>query len=227
MRLFALSDLHLSFSDDKSMEIFRGWDNYTERISENWKKIVSDEDAVVVNGDVSWALSLEGAYRDFEFLNKLPGRKIIIKGNHDFWWSTMAKMKRYLADNHFDTIELLHNNCIEVGEYAVCGTRGWLYDGSGEFDTKVILRECGRLEASIKAAIETGKKPAVFLHYPPAYGDFACEELLQVLKRYDIGEIYYGHIHGSGRNQALSEYDGIKMRLVSCDCVDFIPVFIG
>lgn len=227
MSLFALSDLHLSFSDDKSMEIFKGWDNYTERIEKNWRHLITDDDTVVINGDVSWALSLDGAVRDFAFIESLPGRKIILKGNHDYWWTTMAKMKKFLFDNNFSSITLLHNNCVEVQSFAVCGTRGWVYDGSGEFDHKVIARECARLETSIKAAIDTGLQPVVFLHYPPVYGEEVCEEILEVLKRYNIDNIYYGHIHGAGRNQSVSGYDGIKMRLVSCDCVDFTPVFIG
>ncbi len=227
MSLFALSDLHLSFSDDKSMEIFRGWEDYTARIEKNWKHLVTDNDTVVINGDVSWSLSLEGAFEDFKFLQNLPGKKIIIKGNHDFWWTTMAKMKRFLADNNFDSIEILHNNCIETEKFAVCGTRGWLYDGSGEFDRKVIARECTRLETSIKAGLSTGKDLAVFLHYPPVYGEFISEEILGVMKEYNITNLYYGHIHGAGRNQSVSEYEGMKMRLVSCDCVNFTPVFVG
>ncbi|MBE6728288.1 MAG: serine/threonine protein phosphatase [Ruminococcaceae bacterium] len=227
MSLYALSDLHLSFSDNKSMEIFRGWDNYIERIEKNWRHLITEDDTVVINGDVSWALSLEGAVRDFAFIEGLPGKKIISKGNHDYWWNTMSKMKKFLEENNFSSISILHNNCIETEKFAVCGTRGWVYDGSGEFDEKVIARECARLETSIKAAQQTELMPAVFLHYPPVYGEEVCSEILSVLKMHNIEQIYYGHIHGAGRNQSVSEYDGIKMRLVSCDCVDFTPVFVG
>lgn len=226
MSLFALSDLHLSFDSDKSMEIFRGWENYTERIEKNWKRIVKPEDTVVLAGDISWAVGLSRAVRDFSFLNRLPGEKIILKGNHDFWWSTMAKMNAFLAENHFDTVRILHNNCCPAQGFAVCGTRGWLYDGSGEADERVLAREAGRLDASLAAAAETGLEPVVFLHYPPVYGDFVCTEILAVLRKYKINRVFYGHIHGAGRFQTVSAYEEFTFRLISCDCVGFTPVLI-
>lgn len=227
MSLFGISDLHLSFADEnKSMEIFRGWEKYTERIEKNWKKIVSPEDTVVLAGDISWAVGLSNAVRDFDFINSLPGKKIIIKGNHDFWWCTLKRMNEFLAENKFDTIGIIHNNCYAVGKYAVCGTRGWDYDGSGENDVRVLKREVGRLEASLAAAEQTGLEPAVFLHYPPVYGEYVCEEITEVLERHNVSRVWYGHIHGSGRYQTVSEYKGIHFRLISCDCVDFTPVLI-
>ena len=228
MRLFALSDLHLSLSDKgKSMEVFHGWENYTEKIEKNWKAIVSPEDTVVLAGDISWAVGIERAALDFDFINRLPGNKILIKGNHDFWWTTMARMNAFLSEKGFDSLHIIHNNCCIAGEYAICGTRGWLYDGSGEQDMKVIAREAGRLAASLAAAADTDLKPAVFLHYPPVYGGYVCEQIIEVLMSYNISRVWYGHIHGSGRYQTVSEYNGIKFRLISCDCVGFTPVLIG
>lgn len=227
MSLYALSDLHLSFSENKSMEIFRGWENYTQRIEANWRRMIKDDDTIVLAGDTSWAMGIENAANDLRFIENLPGKKIILKGNHDYWWNTMSKMQKFIETQNFTSITFLHNNCVTVGEFAVCGSRGWLYDGSGEFDKKVILRECGRLEASISAAEKTGLEPVVFLHYPPAYGGYCTDEIIEVLRRHNITNLYYGHIHGSGRNQAPSAYEEIKMRLISCDCVDFTPIFVG
>ena len=226
MNLFAISDLHLSFSSDKPMDIFKGWENYTERLSANWKRLVKEEDTVVIAGDTSWSLKLDETKADFEFLNNLPGKKILIKGNHDLWWSTSSKLSKFFDENKFGSIDFLFNSCVEFEDFAVCGTRGWLYDGTGEKDEKVVKRECSRLETSILSALKKDKEPLVFLHYPPVYGDYVCEEIFSVIEKYDIKALYYGHIHGSGYNNAVSEYKGVKMKLVSCDCVDFTPVFV-
>lgn len=226
MRLFAISDLHLSLSGDKPMDIFSGWENYQNRLYDNWQKVVSADDTVVIAGDVSWGISLEESYEDFKFLNKLNGKKIIIKGNHDFWWSTAAKINGFFAENHFDTLNILHNNAFTDGNIAVCGTRGWVYDGTGEKDGKVINRECDRLDRSVSAAKEQGAKPVVFLHYPPAYGDFVCEEIVGVLKRHGIDKVYYGHIHGGAAYKTVPEYEGITLKIVSADRVGFTPVYI-
>ncbi len=226
IKLFSISDLHLSFGSNKPMEIFRGWENHTERLFKNWQKIVEKDDVVVLAGDISWSIDFAGAKPDFDFIHSLNGKKIILKGNHDYWWSTANKMRGFLAENNFDDISILHNNFYEFGDYGICGSRGWLYDGSGEKDLKIIKRECGRLEMSLKAACEAGKKPIVFLHYPPVYGEFVCVEIIEVLRRYEVDCVYYGHIHGAGRNHTVSEFEGIKMRLVSCDCVDFTPILV-
>lgn len=226
MNLFTISDLHLPLGADKPMDIFGGWDNYVERIKKNWKKLVSDNDTVVIGGDISWAISLNESKPDFEFINSLPGQKIILKGNHDYWWGTANKINEFFAENKFDTIKILHNNCYSDGNIAICGTRGWIYDGTGERDQKVILREAGRLETSIKLAVESGVTPIVFLHYPPVYADFVCEEIIEILQKYQIRQVYYGHIHGKGIYNTVSEYGGIKLTLVACDGVDFTPVYI-
>lgn len=226
MNLFTISDLHLPLGADKPMDIFGGWDNYVERIEKNWKKLVDAGDTVVIGGDVSWAISLSQAQPDFEFINSLPGNKIILKGNHDYWWGTANKINEFLCKNKFDTIKILHNNCYGDGQHAICGTRGWIYDGSGEKDLKVIAREASRLETSVKLAVENNLIPKVFLHYPPVYGEYVCEEIINVLRKYNIDTVYYGHIHGKGIYNTVHEYDGIKLKLVAADGIDFTPVFV-
>ena len=145
MSLFAIADTHLSLSADKPMDIFEGWSDYQSRLEKNWRAVVADGDTVVIPGDVSWAMGIEKAAADFAFLNGLPGRKIIMKGNHDYWWTTMRKMEKFLSENGFDTISILHNNAYRVGDIAVCGTRGWFFDAEQDADKKVLLREAGRL----------------------------------------------------------------------------------
>lgn len=227
MNLFAISDLHLPLGADKPMDIFGGWDNYVERIEKNWKKLVNEGDTVVIGGDISWAISLQQAKPDFEFINSLPGQKIILKGNHDYWWGTANKINEFLIENNFDTIRILHNNCYSDGNIAICGTRGWIYDGTGERDQKVILREAGRLETSIKKAVDAGVTPIVFLHYPPVFSEYICDEIIGVLQKYEIKHVYYGHIHGKGIYNTVNEFSGIKLTLTACDGVDFTPVYIS
>ena len=206
------------------MDIFRGWENYEEKIKKNWCKIVKENDTVILPGDLSWGLKIDEAKADFAFLNDLPGKKILLKGNHDLWWGTAKKMREFLAENNFSKIDFVFNNCIVAENFAVCGTRGWFFDG-GE-DKKVLLREAGRLEMSIKEAIKTGLEPLVFLHYPPVFAGQVCEEIFSVLKKYDIKKIYYGHVHGAGKAGVVNEYDGIMLKLVSCDSIDFTPFCI-
>ena len=227
MNLFTIADLHLPLGSNKPMDIFGGWDNYVERIEKNWKKLVNDDDTVVIGGDVSWGISLAESKPDFQFINSLPGKKIILKGNHDYWWSTANKINEFLCENKFGTISILHNNCYSDGNIAICGTRGWIYDGTGEHDQKVILREASRLETSIKQAINNNLKPIVFLHYPPVYAECVCEEILEVLKKYDIDTVYYGHIHGKGIYNIVPEFEGIKLKHVAADGVDFTPQFVS
>ena len=224
MSLYAISDLHLSLAADKPMDVFRGWEDYQNRIEKNWRRIVKAEDTVVIPGDISWAMTLPEAVADFSFLNSLPGKKIILKGNHDLWWSTAKKLNTFLEENKFDTISFVFNSAAVVEDFAVCGTRGWFYDLGAE--DKVVLREAGRLETSIKAAIETGKRPVVFTHYPPVYGEWVCKEIFDVIKKYEITRVYHGHIHGSGFNNAKSSYDGVEFKLLSADCIDFCPMLI-
>ena len=226
MALYTISDLHLSLSCDKPMDIFPGWEGYVARLERNWRALVSDADTVVLPGDISWEMQIDRAAADFGFLNSLPGRKLILKGNHDLWWTTLTKMRSFLQTHGFDTIDFLHNSAAAVGEYAVCGTRGWMLEESGT-DSKLIAREAMRLEASIVQAEKTGLRPVVFLHYPPVTNANVCAELMEVLLRHSITRVYYGHIHGAGAARAFcGERDGIRFELVSCDFVHFTPVLV-
>lgn len=224
MSIFTISDLHLSFGSNKPMDIFRGWDNHTERLLANWNRLVKPEDTVVLPGDFSWGLKLEDTKADFDFLNKLNGKKILLKGNHDLWWSTVKKLKEFFNNNKIENVEILFNNTIIAENYAIAGTRGWFYDDKAE--KKIIAREVGRLEKSLEEAEKTGLPILVFLHYPPVYGNQVCEEIFDVLKKHNIKKVYHGHIHGLGLNNAVKEYDGVNFELISCDCIDFTPRFI-
>lgn len=224
MSLFVIADTHLSFSCDKPMDIFGGWNDYVERLQKNWQSVVTEKDTVVIPGDISWAMSFEGAKKDFQFLHSLPGQKIILKGNHDYWWNTKRKMDIFLDEQGFDTIKILHNNAYIVGDFAVCGSRGWFYDAQGEQDRKILLREASRLERSIEAAEQSGLEIIVFLHYPPLMQGQVCEEIMDVLKRHAVKRCYYGHLHGeSARRSVTDTVDGIKFSLISADFLEFCP----
>lgn len=226
MSVYAIADTHLSLSDDKPMDIFGGWQDYVSRLENNWKKLITDNDTVVIAGDISWAMSLEGAKEDFRFLNSLPGKKLIIKGNHDYWWGTMKKMREFLLENSFDTIEILHNNAFLIGNCAVCGSRGWFFDDE-ESEDKILLREAGRIKRSIECARKMGGEPLVFLHYPPLTSSAVCNEILDILKEEQVKRCYYGHLHGpSMKNAFIGEKDGIKFSLISGDYLGFCPLLI-
>ena len=221
MALFVISDLHLAKAvPEKTMTVFRGWENYEDRIKAGFNKVLTEEDTVILGGDISWGLKLEDTYKDFEFLEGLPCQKILIKGNHDLWWSTASKMEKFFKANNFKSFKILFNNAHVVGDYCICGTRGWFYDSG---DEKILAREAARLERSIQMGVESGKKPVVVLHYPPVYGEYVCKPIIDILKKYDIKKVYHGHIHGLGFNNAISEYEGIKFKLISADCIDFTP----
>ena len=224
MALYAIGDLHLSLGSDKPMEIFGdGWKDYVARIREGFS-VLTEDDVTVLCGDLSWGMSLEESLEDFRFIDALPGKKYLLKGNHDYWWNTAAKMERFFAENGLTTMEILHNNCRFYGDVALCGTRGWFYelDNQGTHNEKVLLREVGRLETSLKAAGDREK--LCFLHYPPLYLHYTCPEILHVLSEYGVHECCYGHIHGYGcRSAFIGESDGVRYRLVSADFLDFVP----
>lgn len=228
MSLYAIADLHLSLGTNKPMDIFNGWNDYEKRLEKNWRALITDNDTVVIPGDISWAMKLKETYADFKFINELPGKKLFLKGNHDYWWETRRKIENYLNENNFNTIDIVFNSAVVVDEYAVCGTRGWFYDAESDSDKKVLNREVGRLRTSITEAIKTGKQPIVFLHYPPVYGSERCSEILDVLKEYDIKKCYYGHLHGPNvtRNAVTGEFEGINFQLVSSDYVKFMPMLV-
>ncbi len=229
MAVYAISDLHLSLNSDKSMDIFDGWKDYVEKIKKNWENTIKENDTVVIIGDISWAMSLEEAKKDFEFINKLPGKKILIKGNHDYWWITKSKTEKFLKENNFESISILFNSAYLVENICVCGTRGWMYNSEEPEDEKIYLREIGRLKRSLDCSNEYGVNPVVFLHYPPVYAFNESEEIINILIERKVKKCYYGHIHGSGAKKNIVEgvYKGIDFKLVSCDYIDFCPVLIS
>lgn len=227
MSIFALGDPHLSLGTNKPMDVFSGWENHVARIEESWRKLVKPEDTVVLPGDISWAMQLAQAKEDFAFLDRLPGTKLISKGNHDYWWTTVTKMNAFFAENGFSTLHILHNNAYEVGEYAICATRGWFFDDDTPESEKVLNREVGRLQTAITAAKATGKEPLVFLHYPPVTNREECTPLMDVLRASDVHRVYYAHLHGNVIPHAFQgERDGMKFQLVSADSLGFCPICI-
>lgn len=229
MALFAIADTHLSLNTNKSMNVFSGWDDYVERLERHWRELITDEDTVVIAGDISWGMNLKQAKEDFAFLNRLPGRKLIFKGNHDYWWTTRRQMDLFFAENGFDTLRIIHNDAVVVDDrYAICGSRGWFFDAEEDADKLVLLREAGRLRTSIKAAKESGHTPLVFLHYPPRYADQICSEILSVLQEEEIQYCYYGHVHSNGIRMAVQgEVEGIHYRLISADALHFCPILVN
>jgi hypothetical protein len=228
MALFAIADTHLSKSTGKTMNIFNGWEDYEQRLEKNWRALVRDTDTVIIPGDISWAMSLDEGIEDFAFLNSLPGTKILMKGNHDYWWSTKKKADSFFAAHSFDTLNILHNNAYVCGEIALCGTRGWFFDAENSGDKKVLLREAGRLRTSIAAAKETGKEPVVFLHYPPVSVERKCDEIYNVLVEEQIHRCYYGHLHSYAHSAAYTGTDenGIRFSLISGDYLKFCPALV-
>lgn len=224
MALYAIGDLHLCLGADKPMDVFGGkWVGYMEKLKSGFSRI-TEQDTTVLLGDLSWALDLEHAAADFAMIAAIPGRKIILKGNHDFWWSTAAKFYRFCEEHGFENLWVLNNNCYTYGEIALCGTRGWFFeeDRHGAHDEKVFRRELIRLETSLQAAGEREK--FCFLHYPPRYRGYICPEILKLLKDYDVRRCYYGHLHGESHKLAFEGMaDGTEFHLVSADFLDFTP----
>ena len=229
MALYAVGDFHLSLSGEKPMDIFGDrWADHTGKIKESFSMLNSD-DVCVLCGDLSWAMSLDGAEEDFRFINDLPGKKIILKGNHDYWWSTKAKMDKYIAEKGFDSISILHNNYYAADGIALCGSRGWFYDAEEDADKLILNREVGRLRMSIEPALRDGYEPIVFLHYPPIYNNMECDEILGVLKEYNIKKCFYGHIHGgnAAKKAFIGEKYGINFKLIACDYLGFMPLAVN
>ena len=224
MALYTIGDLHLSLGGDKPMDCFgEAWRDHPEKLKEGFRTVGPD-DVTVLAGDLSWAMSLEEAREDFRFIHELPGRKLILKGNHDYWFTTAAKAYRFFRENGFDSLDILHNNAFPYGDTALCGTRGWFFEEErgGEHDRKMMRREVLRLEASLKAGGEREK--TVFLHYPPIFQNYRCQEILDLLQQYRVRRCYYGHIHGKGCRLAFNGWVGCtEFRLVSADSLNFVP----
>lgn len=223
MSLFAIADLHLSLAHEKPMDIFGGWTDYVSRLENNWKKLVNEEDTVIIPGDISWALKLEECETDFRFIHNLPGKKIFSKGNHDLWWNTKKKVEDFLENKGFSSISLLFNNALSYENYNICGTRGWMFESNDTGDRKIINREAGRLRRSLEAG-DPNKESLVFLHYPPIYRDLEIKEFTDILKEFQIKKCYYGHLHAQSCLYALNEeVDGISYKLISSDFLQFTP----
>lgn len=225
MAIFTMGDLHLSLGGDHSMEIFPGWEDYVNRIAKNWRERVGTEDTVVLVGDTSWGLTLQEALPDFQFIEALPGKKLLLKGNHDYWWSTRAKITAFFQENGLNSFEILHNNTVVAEGNALCGSRGWIMETGKPFDSKIINREAARLELSLAEGAKTGLPIVAFLHYPPVYGENECVPILEVLHKYRVKRCYYGHIHASGYRWAVDgTYRDIRFYLVSGDYRRFLPM---
>ncbi len=224
MALYAIGDLHLCLGAAKPMDVFGGaWVGYMDKLRQGLS-VIKPEDTTVLLGDLSWALDLSGAKEDFSFINDIPGRKIILKGNHDYWWSTASKFYKFCAENGFENQYILHNNHYVYDNWAICGTRGWFFEEErgGEHDEKVFKRELMRLEASLQAAGDMEK--IVFLHYPPKYKGYECAPILELLENYRVSRCFYGHLHGPSHGLAMEGlWNGVNYRLVSADRLNFQP----
>lgn len=224
MALYAIGDLHLCLGAPKPMDVFGGnWVGYMDKLKEGLS-VIGPEDTTVLLGDLSWSLDLAAAREDFAWIDQIPGRKIILKGNHDYWWSTASKFYKFCEENSFTDQLILNNNHYEYNGWAICGTRGWFFEEErgSDHDEKVFKRELIRLETSLKSAGDLTK--IVFLHYPPLYKGYRCEEIIELLDRYEVRQCYYGHLHGASHGLALEgQWDGVEYRLVAADKLNFQP----
>lgn len=240
MAIYTIADLHLSMANPKkSMTVFGPrWDNYEERLRTQWTSIVSQGDTVVIPGDISWAMSLKEAEPDFAFLESLPGTKLIGKGNHDFWWTTVKKIEAFWAERHFTSLRILYNNAYIAEDKILCGTRGWFFDEKSQNTTmetdfeKLCNREAIRLKLSLDAAVNLRKQdgrdlPLVaFLHFPPLWNGEAADNLLQLLREYGVSDCYFGHIHGAAGSPKVQKHDGISLHLIASDHLRFCPMLL-
>ena len=235
MAIYAIGDLHLSFQENKPMSVFgENWKNHEEKIKEDWLSKVNEEDLVILPGDFSWAMYLDDTYEDFKYLSRLPGYKILLKGNHDYWWNGVTKIKNFLKENNFKNIDFLYNNSYEYENKIIVGTRGWTISNEEE-DKKLIQREANRLEYSIQDGIKNfgnNKEIIVCMHYPPItiseVRNNESTEFIKVMQKYNIKRCIYGHLHGYG-HMLVKEgvIDGIEYKMVGCDYTSFKLVKIG
>lgn len=235
MSIFVIGDLHLSFKNSKPMDIFGdNWVGHEEKIRNNWIENVKEDDLVILPGDFSWETYLEDTKLDFEYLNSLPGEKLLLKGNHDYWWTTVTAMRNFLKENNFTNIDFLYNNSYEFENKIICGTRGWSI-ADEEMDKKLINRELIRLELSLRDGLQRygdneenleDKEIIVFMHYPPITKAKVISqqeaEFVELMKKYNVKRCYYGHLHGTSISDAIEgDVEGIEFKLVSADGLDF------
>lgn len=239
MSIFVIGDTHLSLSHDKSMEFFGGeWNNYVDKLQKNWNDNICAGDSVIIAGDVSWGMTIGDTYADFEFINNLNGKKYVIKGNHDYWWSTFTKMNNWRDENGFTTINFVHNNAYLCENIIICGSRGWFVDEYDEIpedvqhNQKILKREVSRLSLSIAEAkkikvVSTECEICCFIHYPPVYGSYVCHEIIELLEKEQIKNCYYGHVHNAMKSKIRRNYRGIRFELTSADYLAFKPMKIN
>lgn len=231
MAIFAISDLHLSLNGEKPMDIFGShWENYIQRMQEQWNRVVKKEDLVLIPGDISWAMYLEDTVADFTYLNHLNGQKLLLRGNHDYWWTTLSKMEKFVEEQGFDTLHFLKNSAFFWDDVAICGTRGWTIphpDSVGE-DRKIYERERQRLLLSLEAVVhQRPKKILCMMHYPPAEPDRSSQGFLDILKEYGVSQCIFGHLHAAAHRFApRGDWQGVDLKLVACDYLNFTPMLI-
>lgn len=238
MALYVIGDSHLSFTTEKPMDIFGSrWTGYVDKLKNGWESCVTDADTVVLAGDISWGMTPEEAKADFDFIEALPGQKIILKGNHDYWWQTMAKLDAFVKENKYQTIRFLHNNAYETEDFILCGSRGWYTDDKnapvrGADAKKIVAREAARVATSLDAGIklrdaarERGEEKEVlaFLHFPPIFKGYICDEIILELYKKGVERCYFGHIHGNYETKPMIEYSDIEFYLISADYLLFEP----
>ena len=230
MPVYVLSDTHLSITKNKPMDIFgRRWQDHTEKLRREWESTVGENDTVVIPGDISWAMTLDEARADLEFLDRLPGTKLIGRGNHDYWWNTAKKMTAYFDACGITKLKLLYNNAYETEDFMICGSRGWYNDeDTSPKDSdyrKIVAREAQRMELSIADAkkINPDKPIVMFLHFPPVFRDYICREIVDVLHKHDIKRCYWGHIHALYDIPPKFDFEGTEFYIVSADYLNFRP----
>lgn len=230
MALYAMADIHLALSVNKPMDIFgKQWENYMDRIADNWMATITDNDCIIIAGDISWAINIEELDKDFEFLNRLPGQKVFVKGNHDYWWNSMSKLKKYIETHGFRNMVFLHNNAYIYKDIVVCGSRGWALPGDPGFtaeDEKVYRRELMRLRLSLEQGAKLkGSEILVAMHYPPATIINPHSGFIDIMNEYGVKRCVYGHLHDSGKRIAINGgHEGIDMYLTASEYLQFIPL---
>lgn len=231
MKIYAISDLHLSNSCDKPMDIFGGnWEGYTDKIIENWKAKVQDDDLVLIAGDISWAMKLEEVTADLDWIDRLPGKKIIIKGNHEYWWKSISAVREILPES----IMAIQNDAIKIGNYIICGTRGWTVLERGKDlepdDLKIYKREVERLKLTLRSAkvlkADTDAKIIAMMHFPPYNTDKEPSEFTKLFEEYEVDKVIFGHLHGYVNCSLISNMGGVTYYFTSCDHINNDPVLI-
>ena len=227
MALYVMADLHLSTETNKPMDVFGAhWEHHFERICADWQSRVREEDIVLIPGDISWAMNMEDALADFTFLHGLPGEKYLMKGNHDYWWTTVSSMQRFLDQHRLNTLHFLHNNAVTAEGVSLCGSRGWMFEEGERAEGSITARELGRIRRSLAAAPPENEK-ILFLHYPPIFGQQVIPEFFDAMKEYGVKQCFYGHLHGCAIPLAYQgEFFGVDCRLISADYLKFCPIKI-